>query len=155
MRPGHICDPDTGRCVCPSLTYGEHCDRCRPGSWNLIPGIGCKPCACTLGSMRSQCDHRGQCVCRIGYDGLRCERCAKGYYGYPRCRPCGCNAAGILSCDGEICDCDENGQCPCKVHFHIEIFYRNNYTIIKSNEVEKKFIIILSRIRYDFFHICV
>ncbi|XP_035736479.1 laminin subunit alpha-1-like [Vespa mandarinia] len=114
VRPGHICDPDTGRCVCPSLTYGEHCDRCRPGSWNLIPGIGCKPCACTLGSMRSQCDHRGQCVCRIGYDGLRCEKCAKGYYGYPRCRPCGCNAAGILSCDGEICDCDENGQCPCK-----------------------------------------
>ncbi|XP_017882648.2 laminin subunit alpha-1 [Ceratina calcarata] len=114
VRPGHVCDPDTGRCVCPSLTYGEHCDRCRPGSWDLVPGVGCRPCACTLGSMKPQCDHQGQCPCRIGYDGLRCERCRKGYYGYPRCRPCGCSAAGTLQCGNEICDCNDEGQCPCK-----------------------------------------
>ncbi|XP_076751939.1 wing blister [Xylocopa sonorina] len=115
-RPGHICDPQTGRCVCPSLTFGEHCDRCRPGSWDLVPGVGCRPCACTLGSTRPQCDHQGQCPCRIGYDGLRCDRCAKGYYGYPRCRPCNCNVAGTQLCDDGICDCNDQGQCPCKEH---------------------------------------
>ncbi|XP_043794597.1 laminin subunit alpha-2 isoform X1 [Apis laboriosa] len=114
VRPGHICDPDTGRCVCPTLTFGEHCDRCRPGSWDLVAGVGCRPCACTLGSTKPHCDHRGQCPCRIGYAGLRCERCAKGYYGYPRCRPCGCNVAGTTRCDHEACDCNDEGQCPCK-----------------------------------------
>ncbi|XP_050482872.1 laminin subunit alpha-1 isoform X2 [Bombus huntii] len=114
VRPGHVCDPDTGRCVCPTLTFGEHCDRCRSGSWDLVPGVGCRPCACTLGSMKPQCDHQGQCPCRIGYDGLRCEKCAKGYYGYPRCRPCSCNVAGTLQCDDETCDCNDKGQCPCK-----------------------------------------
>ncbi|XP_024867463.1 laminin subunit alpha-1 isoform X2 [Temnothorax curvispinosus] len=113
-RPGHVCDPDTGRCVCPRLTYGEHCDRCRPGAWDLVPSVGCKPCACTLGATRSQCDHQGQCPCRIGYDGLRCERCAKGYYGYPRCRPCGCSLAGTTHCRDGVCECDDKGQCPCK-----------------------------------------
>ncbi|XP_014473552.1 PREDICTED: laminin subunit alpha-1 isoform X2 [Dinoponera quadriceps] len=114
VRPGHVCDPDTGRCVCPSLTYGEHCDRCRPGAWNLVPRVGCRPCACTLGTTRPQCDHQGQCPCRIGYDGLRCERCTKGYYGYPRCRPCSCNVAGITQCGDGVCECDDKGQCPCK-----------------------------------------
>ncbi|CAK9806681.1 Laminin subunit alpha-1 [Anthophora quadrimaculata] len=116
VRSGHICDPDTGRCVCPALTFGEHCDRCRPGSWDLVPGVGCRPCACTLGSTKSQCDYQGQCPCRIGYAGLKCERCAKGYYGYPRCRPCSCSVAGTLPCDEEICDCNDQGQCPCKEH---------------------------------------
>nr|XP_012147088.1 PREDICTED: laminin subunit alpha-2 isoform X4 [Megachile rotundata]XP_012147089.1 PREDICTED: laminin subunit alpha-2 isoform X4 [Megachile rotundata] len=118
LRPGHICDPDTGRCICPMLTFGEHCDRCRPGSWDLVPGVGCRLCDCTLGSTRSHCDHQGQCPCRIGYDGRRCEKCAKGYYGYPRCRPCGCNVAGTLQCDNEVCDCNDDGQCPCKEHVY-------------------------------------
>ncbi|KAK0081679.1 hypothetical protein PV325_011758 [Microctonus aethiopoides] len=113
-KVGHICDPDTGRCVCPRLTLGEHCDRCRPGSYDLIPGIGCKPCACTPGSMKSQCDTSGQCPCRVGFDGLRCDQCATGYYGYPRCRPCNCNSDGTLQCPKGLCHCDHNGQCPCK-----------------------------------------
>nr|XP_012216711.1 PREDICTED: laminin subunit alpha-1-like [Linepithema humile] len=114
VRPGHVCDPDTGRCVCPRLTYGEHCDRCMPDAWDLVPRVGCKPCACTLGATRTQCDRQGQCPCRIGYDGLRCERCAKGYYGYPRCRPCGCNIAGTTQCRDGVCECNDKGQCPCK-----------------------------------------
>nr|XP_031843946.1 laminin subunit alpha-1 isoform X2 [Nomia melanderi] len=116
VRAGHICDPDTGRCICPTLTFGEHCDRCRPGSWDLVPGVGCRSCDCTLGSTKSQCDLRGQCPCRIGYDGLRCEKCAKGYYGYPRCRPCSCDLTGTLQCDDGPCDCDDEGQCLCKEH---------------------------------------
>ncbi|XP_034944517.1 laminin subunit alpha-1-like isoform X2 [Chelonus insularis] len=113
-KAGHICDPNTGRCVCPYLTLGEHCDRCRPGSYDLIPGIGCKPCACSPGSMKSQCDARGQCLCRAGFDGLRCDRCAPGYYGYPKCKPCNCDEGGTLRCAEGLCHCDRNGQCPCK-----------------------------------------
>ncbi|XP_015124906.1 laminin subunit alpha-1, partial [Diachasma alloeum] len=113
-KPGHVCDPDTGRCVCPRLTFGEHCDRCRPDSYDLIPGIGCKACACTPGSTRSQCDFSGQCPCRVGFEGLRCDKCAPGYYGYPKCKPCNCHAGGTIKCDDGLCHCDQNGQCPCK-----------------------------------------
>ncbi|XP_023288824.1 laminin subunit alpha-2 [Orussus abietinus] len=113
-RPGHICDPDTGRCICPALTFGEHCDRCRPGSYDLVPGLGCKPCSCSPGSTRPHCDAYGQCPCRDGFEGLRCDRCSRGYYGYPRCRPCSCSILGTRQCQDGICSCDENGQCPCK-----------------------------------------
>lgn len=41
-KPGYICDPDTGRCVCPPLTTGPVCDQCQPGSWGYEPGKGCK-----------------------------------------------------------------------------------------------------------------
>ncbi|XP_074102845.1 wing blister [Cotesia typhae] len=113
-KAGHICDPETGRCACPRLTWGEHCDRCRPDSYDLVPGVGCNPCACSPGSTKSQCNLSGQCPCRSGFDGLRCDRCAPGYYGYPKCKPCNCDQGGTLQCPEGICHCDRNGQCPCK-----------------------------------------
>lgn len=111
---GHICDQDTGRCVCPRLTFGEHCDRCRPDSYGLMPGIGCKACLCGSGSIKSQCDTNGQCSCRVGFSGLRCDQCASGYYGYPRCKSCSCHGDGTINCQDGICHCDHNGQCSCK-----------------------------------------
>ncbi|KAF7990369.1 hypothetical protein HCN44_000174 [Aphidius gifuensis] len=113
---GHICDQDTGSCRCPKLSFGEHCDRCRPDSYGLIPGIGCKSCACESGSIKSQCDSNGQCRCRLGFLGLKCDQCAPGYYGYPRCKPCGCNRGGTINCINGNCSCDHTGQCPCKKH---------------------------------------
>ena len=41
-KPGHICDPDTGRCVCPPRTRGDRCERCEPGAWDYHAFKGCK-----------------------------------------------------------------------------------------------------------------
>lgn len=41
-KPGHICDPDTGRCVCPPLTEGTECQKCSFGSWGYDAYKGCK-----------------------------------------------------------------------------------------------------------------
>ena len=41
-KPGHVCDPNTGQCVCPPLTTGPQCDECRPNSWGHDKVTGCK-----------------------------------------------------------------------------------------------------------------
>lgn len=41
-KPGHVCDPDTGRCVCPTGTEGPQCQTCTTGTWNYNPLKGCK-----------------------------------------------------------------------------------------------------------------
>lgn len=140
-KKGHICDPDTGRCICPSYSYGEYCHLCSLNTWGYEPNKGCKvilisftkqakhfdfinfqPCNCSnSGSSKMQCNlHTGECSCRLGYTGFHCNRCAHGYYGYPRCRRCNCNFSGTdryeAKCDKDgICQCNEEGKCACKV----------------------------------------
>lgn len=55
------------------------------------------------------------CICKPGYAGKLCERCVKGYYGFPeledgRCEYCDCNREGSLSDECET----KSGQCQCK-----------------------------------------
>lgn len=48
-------------------------------------------CECEpLGAESPQCDRAsGQCQCRPGFGGLRCDRCQRGYQAaFPRCSPC-------------------------------------------------------------------
>lgn len=106
-----MCDQTTGRCSCPTLSIGERCDRCRPGSYDYRPGLGCRACGCSpAGSQKQQCNHNdGQCLCKEGFEGRRCDKCSPGYYDYPHCRPCNCDPQGSFG------ECDELGQCPCKV----------------------------------------
>ncbi|MEQ2209346.1 hypothetical protein XENOCAPTIV_028870, partial [Xenoophorus captivus] len=48
---------------------------------------------CSLeGSVTRLCDkYTGQCQCRPGAYGQRCDGCQAGHWGFPSCRPCQCN----------------------------------------------------------------
>lgn len=51
-----------------------------------------KACDCDIyGSATNQCDRQtGQCVCKKGMGGYKCDKCARGYLGEaPYCSPCG------------------------------------------------------------------
>ena len=55
----------------------------------------------------------GDCICKTGFSGPRCDQCAKGYHNYPNCSPCPCNLAGTLNgaCDGDcVCKANVEGQ---------------------------------------------
>ncbi|KAH9637667.1 hypothetical protein HF086_009335 [Spodoptera exigua] len=82
-------------------------------------GAGCPAvCGChRLGSVNEQCDEEGQCACRPGVGGQKCDRCEPGYWGLPRigtghtgCIPCGCSAFGSVREDCE----QMTGRCVCK-----------------------------------------
>ncbi|XP_039761430.1 agrin-like isoform X2 [Pararge aegeria] len=82
-------------------------------------GSGCpSQCGChRLGSVSEQCDDSGQCQCRPGVGGQKCDRCEPGYWGLPRigtghtgCIPCGCSAFGSVREDCE----QMTGRCVCK-----------------------------------------
>lgn len=50
----------------------------------------------------------GQCVCKDGFAGEKCDRCAFGYRDFPSCTRCECSLEGSLNID----PCRE---CICKV----------------------------------------
>ncbi|XP_066443017.1 laminin subunit alpha-5 [Eleutherodactylus coqui] len=101
------CLPGTGTCVkCQHNTEGDQCERCKEG---FVPNgtvdgvLHCVACPCPLSVPSNNfaigCAQRGsstQCLCKPGYAGAKCERCAPGYYGNPMvigssCLPCNCN----------------------------------------------------------------
>ncbi|KAK2822902.1 hypothetical protein Q5P01_022967 [Channa striata] len=80
---GHInanvagsCDGRSGECLkCLDNTKGPKCESCLRGFYHSRSTDACKPCACDLvGSESQQCDDFGQCRCRPGFEGLRCQR---------------------------------------------------------------------------------
>ncbi|XP_044280734.1 laminin subunit alpha-2 isoform X5 [Varanus komodoensis] len=126
---GHAesCDDITGECLdCKHNTGGLYCDRCLPGFYgDATKGkpSDCQLCACPLSTPSNNfsptchldqshgfiCDQ-----CQPGYAGLRCERCAEGYFGQPlipggSCQPCQCNDNLDFSIPGS---CDSlSGAC--------------------------------------------
>ncbi|XP_055508750.1 LOW QUALITY PROTEIN: netrin-4 [Leucoraja erinacea] len=109
-RSGGVCDH------CGHNTQGHRCQLCQPGFFrNLhVPQSAvdtCLPCSCHgVGSTsvplqpHSPCDaDTGQCLCKPGVAGPRCDKCLLGYWGLGQygCRPCDC--AG--SCDPYTGDC--------------------------------------------------
>uniref|UniRef100_A0A2K6SXV6 Laminin subunit beta 2 n=1 Tax=Saimiri boliviensis boliviensis TaxID=39432 RepID=A0A2K6SXV6_SAIBB len=75
---------------------------------------GALPCQCNpQGSLSSECNpHGGQCLCKPGVVGRRCDVCAPGYYGFgpTGCQACQCSHEGALS---SLCE-KTSGQCPCR-----------------------------------------
>uniref|UniRef100_A0A2K5DHR9 Laminin subunit alpha-1 n=1 Tax=Aotus nancymaae TaxID=37293 RepID=A0A2K5DHR9_AOTNA len=116
-----------GVCInCLQNTMGINCETCidgyyRPHKMSPYEDEPCRTCDCDpVGSLSSVCikDDRhsdvhngkwpGQCPCKEGYAGEKCDHCQLGYKDYPSCVPCGCNPVG--SANDEPC----TGPCLCK-----------------------------------------
>uniref|UniRef100_A0A6I8PC99 Laminin subunit alpha 3 n=1 Tax=Ornithorhynchus anatinus TaxID=9258 RepID=A0A6I8PC99_ORNAN len=110
-----LCDEVTGRCLCPPGTVRPGCETCQPNSFSYHPQAGCLACNCsqagTSMSAPADCDRSsGQCRCKAGVAGRRCDRCASGFYGFPDCAPCSCHRGGT---EPAVCD-PQTGACLCK-----------------------------------------
>ncbi|PIK46886.1 putative laminin subunit alpha-2-like [Apostichopus japonicus] len=126
-----------GVCIdCRDQTTGINCERCMDGYYRhegVLPEypVPCTECGCDpVGTIPYTVDPSlptpcikddkqidigvmpGSCACKEGYSGMKCNRCARGYRGYPHCQPCPCNAAGSVNedpCEGP-CVCKPNVQ---------------------------------------------
>ncbi|XP_072852864.2 laminin subunit alpha-5 isoform X1 [Pogona vitticeps] len=114
------CLPGSGICInCQHNTEGDHCEKCKGGFVGNSSFEGhrqCVGCPCPLSVASNNfamgCVHKGstvQCLCKPGYAGISCERCAPGYYGNPLvigsfCRPCDCS--GNADPNMLFSDCD-------------------------------------------------
>uniref|UniRef100_A0A8C5AQV3 Laminin subunit alpha 3 n=1 Tax=Gadus morhua TaxID=8049 RepID=A0A8C5AQV3_GADMO len=105
------CEDKTGRCQnCDSDAAGPRCELCKEGYYGNPALRSCRVCPCPFNvasnSFALGCKEGPggfQCVCKEGYAGERCEKCAPGFYGDPMmaggsCRPCNCHGNGN-SCD--------------------------------------------------------
>ncbi|KAK6105271.1 Laminin EGF-like (Domains III and V) family protein [Brugia pahangi] len=117
-----------GKCIaCKHNTDGINCERCmwtyfRPSGVTHYREDACRPCDCDpIGSEHNNCvrdetsadgDQKpGDCICKPGFGGRRCDVCAPGYRNHPKCEPCPCNRAGSLNfdtCEEEHCICKAN-----------------------------------------------
>ncbi|XP_043569548.1 laminin subunit beta-4 [Chiloscyllium plagiosum] len=127
----HSCykDSRTQQLVCNCLEghSGSRCERCSPGFYGTLIGIGdhCLPCSCNDNIDRRDpgaCDPQtGKCLkCLHNTYGPNCQYCKPGYYGSALnkdCKQCTCNGIGLdrgRCVPNSLCMCDQaTGQCPC------------------------------------------
>lgn len=113
------CHDGTGKCInCQYNTAGEKCELCKDGYFGDATQGSCRICPCPYTNrFATGCVANGeeiQCLCKEGYTGVRCERCAPGYFGNPQkyggyCQKCNCNNNGQLaSCDRLTGECFNN-----------------------------------------------
>ncbi|KIH63236.1 laminin EGF-like protein [Ancylostoma duodenale] len=100
------CDSETGRCLkCIGDTTGEHCEV----SSTIHFACECDP----VGSDGEACDlHSGQCVCKPGVTGLKCDQCQPNHYGLS---VEGCKECQACPAPGQVCD-PITGECVCPPH---------------------------------------
>ncbi|XP_053463887.1 usherin [Nycticebus coucang] len=118
---GTICDAKTGQCICKPNVGGRQCNECLKGNFYLQQNNSflCLPCNCNkTGTINGSllCDQStGQCPCKLGVTGLRCNQCELHRYNltidhFHGCHMCECDPLGTLP--GSICD-PIDGQCLC------------------------------------------
>jgi len=103
---------------------GTKCDTCMPGYWGLsgVEPLGCKTCDCdpfgtTVGNVNTCNAVSGQCSCKPGSIGRKCDQCEDGYHSLTQngCSSCNCSAAGTQP--SLLNKCDKNtGRCDCKLN---------------------------------------
>uniref|UniRef100_A0A158R623 Laminin subunit gamma-1 n=1 Tax=Syphacia muris TaxID=451379 RepID=A0A158R623_9BILA len=105
-----------GHCIdCSGNTQGPHCEECIPNTYRRPNEQYCIPCNCDeTGSVSSQCDSTGHCVCKPGVGGKHCDRCKDGFYDFSStgCKDCQCQELGSFNND-PYCD-SRTGECRCK-----------------------------------------
>ncbi|XP_028308576.1 laminin subunit beta-2 isoform X2 [Gouania willdenowi] len=121
------CDRQTGQCrKCLYNTEGSSCDTCKSGYFGDASRRNCRTCSCNfLGTERSQCMVRencvcqrttGQCRCLPNVIGLACDHCAPNHWNLATgkgCEPCGCDPNNSVTSS-----CNEfTGQCQCRDGF--------------------------------------
>lgn len=114
------CDELTGQCKnCLYNTFGDRCERCKPGYFGDALNKDCRPCNCnpygTEGDASTNCDHQtGQCKCLPNVVGKRCDACEKDFFGLGNkdgCTYCNCDPEGTQN-RSTTCDV-VSGQCQC------------------------------------------
>ncbi|XP_054432559.1 LOW QUALITY PROTEIN: usherin [Pteronotus mesoamericanus] len=119
--PGTVCDAGTGQCRCKPRVGGRQCDGCLEGYFLLQQNNSflCLPCDCDKTGTENGsllCDKStGQCPCKLGVTGLRCNQCEPHRYNvtigdFQGCQVCECDSSGTLP--GTVCD-PASGQCRC------------------------------------------
>ncbi|XP_051480915.1 laminin subunit gamma-2 [Apus apus] len=129
------------RCLgCGGNTAGPRCERCRDGFFRQREGNCCLPCHChPQGSLSPQCDSNGQCSCKPGVMGEKCDQCQPGFESLSEA---GCQRSG----QSLQCECDPagslgtclSGHCVCKERVtgeHCERCKGNFYNLDARNPV--------------------
>ena len=70
----------------------------------------CSACDCNVyGSLSMFCgSSSGQCQCRRGYDGKKCDECRVGFFGFPDCEECNCHVSGMKPIVGLMSGCNSS-----------------------------------------------
>ena len=121
------------------FTMGINCEQCLDGYYRPQGApltSPCIPCGChsegsvghcvkgssaTVGAALGE-PIAGQCICRQGFDHLKCDRCASGFSNFPHCQPCQCHTPGIS-------DPTCSTPCRCKVPVNSSRNFGSKFTI--------------------------
>uniref|UniRef100_A0A3Q3QEC3 Agrin n=1 Tax=Monopterus albus TaxID=43700 RepID=A0A3Q3QEC3_MONAL len=127
----HLLIQNQGPCAAtsiPELTAPQHCSLsvygCCSDNVTAALGVGQAGCPSTChcnvyGSYKGTCDPAtGQCSCKPGVGGPKCDRCEPGFWNFrgivtekmSGCTPCNCDATGSVRDDCE----QMSGLCSCK-----------------------------------------